>query len=108
VDGTPLQSNVSLDDGTAGRVAFGPSIVPDPPAPPRDPQYVNTPETGIVQIGVPLRDDLMSRVARLPARLASRLLPRGPVHPLTAGIVEIGAPIVAGILAVWLWRRLRK
>lgn len=72
------------------------------------PEFTNDPKLGVVPIGSPTNQSGLAQAWAAPARLASRLLPVGPV-PESVAIGMTALPwLVWGAAAWWIFRRLSR
>jgi hypothetical protein len=69
------------------------------------PEWTNDPKLGVVPIGIPTNQSGLAQAWAAPARLASRLLPVGPV-PESVAMGFTALPwLVWGFVAWWVFRR---
>lgn len=71
-------------------------------------EYTNDPSLGVVKVGEPTNQNAVARFWSWPSRLASRALPAGPVAPWQAGLLAVLPFGLWGLLAWWLYRRMKR
>lgn len=71
-------------------------------------EWTNDPALGVVPVGEATDQSAVAKLWTWPSRLASKVLPAGPVASWQAGLLALLPFGLWGLLAWWLYRRLKR